>query len=228
MEMVLVQRGEFVMGSPLSEEGRGDDEAEHKVRITKPFYIGITEVTEPQWKAVMGTEPWGRSREPNAAAVLLSWHDATAFCERVSAATGKVVELPTEAEWEYACRAGSDTTYAFGPDPNGLNDYAWYKANAGAWPKGVRQKAPNAWGLYDMHGNVWEWCQDWWQRDYYLNSPTDDPVCLEPAADLPTAFRALRGGSWAAPPEQCRSANRHIDGPDHANLVNGFRVVLRP
>jgi len=232
LPMVLIPAGEFDMGSPDAASPRGDDEVpRHRVRITKAFYMGVTPVTQRQWEAVMGTRPWGNSpvdRQPDGPAIRVNWHDATAFCQRLAAATGMTVDLPTEAEWEYACRAGTDTTYSFGSDPAMLGEYAWFRGNASYHTNPVGRKKPNAWGLYDLHGSVWQWCKDWWHPGYYSQSPSDDPVCNEPAPGLRLQFRVLRGGSWAAPAEDCRSANREIDTPDHANLVNGFRIVVRP
>jgi formylglycine-generating enzyme required for sulfatase activity len=230
--MVLIPAGEFDMGSPDAASTRGDDEVpRHRVRITKPFYMAATPVTQRQWEAVMRTRPWGnapRDQQPDGPAIRVTWYDSMAFCQRLTAATGMAVDLPTEAEWEYACRAGTDTAYSFGSDATMLVDYAWFRGNANDYTHPVGRKKPNAWGLHDMHGNVWQWCKDWWQPDYYSHSPSDDPVCNEPAPGLRLQFRVLRGGSWAAPAEDCRSANREIDTPDHANLVNGFRGVVRP
>ena len=190
MKLVLIPAGEFQMGggkSPdeivgvfelhdsSSEEHFRNEHPRHRVRITKPFYLQTTELTQGQWESVMGTRPWSGQKYvkegPNYAATYVSWVDAQEFCRRLSEKEGMTCRLPTEAEWEYACRAGSTTMYHFGDDPSRLEDYAWFKGNAyDAGEKYVHEvglKNPNAFGLYDMHGNLWEWCQDWYGKDYY-------------------------------------------------------------
>ena len=229
MRLVRIEAGKFTMGSPDSEKDRGKDERpQHQVTITKPFYMGATEVTQAQWKAVMDTQPWEGKSYAKAgaehAASYISWDDATAYCTALSKKTGRTVRLPTEAEWEYACRAGTTTAYSFGDDASRLGDYAWYDGNAYdkdekyAHPVGV--KKPNAWGLYDMHGNVWEWCADWYV-DSYANADTRDPK--GPAGG---SARVLRGGSWYAFPQFCRAARRNGGSPDYRGGSGGFRVVV--
>jgi formylglycine-generating enzyme required for sulfatase activity len=127
--------------------------------------------------------------------------------------------LPTEAQWEYACRAGSTTRYCFGDDDSELGEYAWYAANSGNTTHPVGEKKPNAWGLYDMHGNVWEWCQDWYDSGYYAKSPTDDPTGAATGSD-----RVYRGGSWGNPAGLCRSADRLGSGPGGRGSFLGFRA----
>ena len=233
MEFVLVSAGEFLMGSPAGEANRDDDETQHRVRITKPFYMGVTEVTQEQWKAVMGSSPWsgevypGRSND--APVTYVSWNDAQEFCKKVGARhavpAGMTVRLPTEAEWEYACRAGSRTAYCFGDNAAQLGDYAWYDDNAGdageKYPHSVGKKKPNAWGLYDMHGNVWEWCQDWYGS--YPTAAADDP-----SGPANGELRVLRGGSWYYDPLNCRSASRSRFGRSLAFPDIGFRVAVSP
>ena len=184
MKLNLIPAGTFMMGSPESE----DDEHQHQVTISKAFYMQTTEVTQGQWKAVMGTEPWkgkGYVKEgSDYPAVYVSWDDAVAYCKKLSEKEGKTYRLPTEAQWEYACRAGTKTTWSFGNNENALGDYAWYHKNAWdideTYAHQVGLKKPNAFGLYDMHGNVWEWCYDYFETDnggldYYKQSPEKDP-----------------------------------------------------
>jgi sulfatase modifying factor 1 len=229
MHLQLIPAGKFTMGSPETEEGRYDDETQHKVTISKAFYMQTTEVTQGQWKELMGTEPWkGKptgKEGPNNAASYVSWNDAVAYCEKLSDKEGKQYRLPTEAEWEYACRAGTETRWSFGVYEKELGDYAWYDKNAwdideklshqveigGGYAHQVGLKKPNAFGLYDMHGNVYEWCHDYYEEDYYKQSPAQDPP--GPASG---SFRVLRGGSWHDSARSTRSAVR-----------NGIVAVLR-
>ena len=149
---------------------------------------------------------------------MMRWTFAIAFrSER-----GRKVCLPTEAQWEYACRAGSTTRYCFGDEESGLGEYAWYSANSGNKTHPVGEKKPNAWGLYDMHGNVCEWCQDWWKDGYYKESPVDDPTGAATGSN-----RVLRGGSWITPASSCRSAYRS-HAPGNGNFILGLRVSRVP
>ena len=215
------------MGSPVSGYNRvRDEDPQHQVTISKPFYLGVTEVTQAQLKAVMATEPWkGRpfAKEGGEnAASYVSWDDAAAFCRKLSQKSGRALRLPTEAEWEYACRAGSKTKYCFGDDDSKLGGYAWYNKNA--WNVGeqyahrVGQKKANTWGLYDMHGNVLEWCQDWYGA--YPSSATTDPV-----GPPSGSYRAVRGGSWFNDARYCRSAVRSYYSPELRNAATGFRLA---
>jgi formylglycine-generating enzyme required for sulfatase activity len=188
-----------------------------------------TEVTQGQWKAVMGSEPWkgqGNVKEgPNYAASYVSWDDAVAYCKKLSEKEGKTYRLPTEAEWEYACRAGTETAWSFGDDETALGDYAWYRETAHdigeKYAHQVGQKKSNAFGLYDMHGNVWEWCNDYYGPDYYKQSPAKDPT--GPARG---SFRVLRGGSWNDGKSGTRSAFRIWNVADNRlSLYRGFRLV---
>jgi|GEM_PF-1540121 len=209
---VKIQSGKFTMGSPASEAARKNDETQKSVTIDKDFYMGESEVTQAQWKAVMGTTPWkGQSnvKEGDAyPATYVSWDDAQAFMQKLSQLTGKKVRLPSEAEWEYACRAGTTTAYSFGDSDRNLSDYAWWRKNAfdigEEYAHEVKTKKPNPWGLYDMHGNVWEWCEDRYDA----------------------TSRVLRGGCWIYSPEICRSAYRGWDSPVGRDFNVGFRVVL--
>jgi hypothetical protein len=158
MHLVEIRPGRFMMGSPASEVGRCDNETQHEVAISKAFWLGQTPVTQVQWEAVMGTQPSYYCGNPNHPVEKVSWQDATAFCRCLSEATGMAFRLPTEAEWEYACRAGTAATYSFGDDPSSLGENAWFEDNSGGSTNPVAMKKSNRWGLYDMHGNVWEWC----------------------------------------------------------------------
>jgi formylglycine-generating enzyme required for sulfatase activity len=222
MELVLIPAGEFIMGSPESEEIRGpfnEEGPQHRVRISKPFYLGKYEVTQAQWKAVMGGDPSSFKGDSKLPVESVFWRDCVAFCQEISQKSGKKIRLPTEAEWEYACRAGSTTAYSFGDSPDGLGQYAWYDENSDEQTHPVGQKRPNPWGLYDMHGNVWEWCSDWYGEDYYGQSPATDP--LGPTSG---EYRVYRGGSWYFCGDWgCRSAVRQGCAYGHAN--SGFRVA---
>jgi len=188
-----------------------------------------TEVTQAQWKAVMGTAPWAgkaHAREGDTcAASYLSWSDASDFCRKLSAKAGKTVRLPTESEWEYACRAGTSRAYHFGNDSKQLGRYAWYGDNADSKGEGyaheVGRKQPNPWGLYDLYGNVWEWCRDWFKMSY----PTDS-IQVDPSGPATGRSRVLRGGSYGSHPAYCRSASRANDQPDFGWYGSGFRVVV--
>ncbi len=228
MKLNLIPAGSFIMGSPASEEDRGGDEYQHEVTISNPFYMQTTEVTQGQWTAVMGTEPW-KGREhvkegPNYAASYVSWDDAVTYCKKLSAKEGKTHRLPTEAEWEYACRAGTGTAWSFGNDEKVLGDYAWYNKNANdideKYAHSVRQKNPNAFGLYDMHGNSVELCIDYYDQEYYKMSPEKDPP--GPTSGV---LKVLRGGTWFNNSHDTRSADRHRFRVDERNHFIGFRVV---
>ena len=189
MKLVRIRRGRFMMGSPNSEEGRKAEEGpQHLVTISKPFYMGVTEVTQAQYEAVMGTNP-SANKGPTNPVEYVTWNDATEFCRKLSERTHRTVRLPTEAEWEYACRAGTTTRFSFGDSDRALGDYAWHKGNSAGTSHPVGQKKPNAWGLYDMHGNVWEWCADWYGS--YPTGPSTDP---QGAASGDK--RVFRGRTW--------------------------------
>ena len=231
MRFVTIPSGTFMMGSPETEEDRKDNEHQHKVTITKAFYMQTTEVTQGQWQAVMDTEPWkGKSyvkEDANYPATYLDWNNAYAYCKKLSEIEDKTYRLPTEAEWEYACRAGTKTAWSFGDDENAIGDYAWYRGKT--WDIGERYahqvglKKPNAFGLYDMHGNVYEWCHDCYGEDYYKQSPEQDPQ--GPATRDRLMSRVQRGGSWNYNTRYTRSANRGYDPPFYRHFHNGFRVV---
>jgi formylglycine-generating enzyme required for sulfatase activity len=228
MKLNKIPAGTFMMGSPESEEGHEDDETQHKVTITKPFYMQTTEVTQRQWKDLMGTKPWFSEvyakEGPDYAAVCVSWDDAVAYCKKLSEAEGKTYRLPTEAEWEYACRAGTRTAWSFGDDENALGDYAWYEENAydigESYAHQVGLKKPNAFGLYDTLGNVLEWCHDYFGKDYY-----NQPLEKDPRGPASGSSRVLRGGSWNRDSRSTRSAYRRWNVAGFRGNYDGFRVV---
>jgi formylglycine-generating enzyme required for sulfatase activity len=226
MKLVWIPPGEFEMGSDHDDL---DEKPVHHVRIPKAFYMSVTEVTQGQYKAVMDSSPWSgqtyvqeSSENP---AVYVSWDDAVEFCTRLSEKEGRTYRLPTEAEWEYACRADTRTAYSFGDSESMLGDYAWFDGNAWnvnqRYAHRVAQKKPNVWGLYDMHGNIWEWCSDWYDEDYYSKSPASDPQGPSSGES-----RVLRGGSWFSYPWFCHSADRLRRSPDGRYYDLGFRVVV--
>lgn len=233
MEFVLIPAGSFTMGSPVGEAHRSGDEVLHRVTISKPFYMQTTEVTLRQWRALMGKKLFGRRRgSDNSPVVKVSWHDCMDFIKRLNRLKEGTYRLPTEAEWEYACRAASTTPYSWGKEIDcgramyGNNtlksdqcvDYVKSKGMAVDGPAPVKSYPPNAWGLYDMHGNVWEWCQD--RYDPYPKGPAIDPG----GPDSGTA-RVRRGGSWFKHGYFCRSANRTYGHPTSRYRTTGFRVV---
>ncbi|MGB2820171.1 MAG: formylglycine-generating enzyme family protein, partial [Phycisphaerae bacterium] len=222
MKLVLIPAGKFVMGSPETEAGRRDHEGpQHWVKISKPFYVGVTEVTQAQYEAIMETNP-SKFKGAEKPVEQVSWNDAVEFCKRLSAKTRRRARLPTEAEWEYACRAGTRTRFSFGDSDGELGDYAWYLGNSDKQTHEVGKKKPNAWGLYDMHGNVWEWCADWYEDSYYRSSPRTDP-------QGPSSGKCpvLRGGSWCDNPPDCRSAYRLGIAPGGRHYGNiGTRVAV--
>jgi WD40 repeat protein len=226
--MKLIPAGEFQMGSPDSDSDAADREKpQHLVKITNPFYLGVYEVTQGQYEKVMGARPW-QGKEyvkegPDYPAVYVSHDDAVEFCRRLSKQEGVEYRLPTQAEWEYACRAGTTTTYSFGDGEAKLGQHAWYDKNA--WDIGekyahrVGQKLPNRWGLYDMHGNVYEWCQDWHE------SYGSEKVVSDPLGDAQGIARELRGGSFRYRSSVVRSADRYCDLPDNRDSSLGFRAA---
>jgi formylglycine-generating enzyme required for sulfatase activity len=178
-------------------------------------------VTQGQYQAVTGENPSGFKGSDDLPVEQVSWDDAVAFCKALSTKEGRTYRLPSEAEWEYACRAGSDSRYCFGYDTTQLGLYAWYDSNSDSKTHPVGQKRPNAFGLFDMHGNVWEWCADWYSAYYYEASPAVDPVGPSGAW-----ARVRRGGCWGSDPRFCRSANRYRAAPEDRLGVLGFRQAL--
>jgi len=219
MKLVLIPMGKFQMGSA---SGDSDEHPVHEVAISKSFYMGVTEVTQAQYQAVMGSNP-SDSKEAQRPVENVSWNLAVRFCEKLSEKTRKKVRLPSEAAWEYACRAGSTTEFSFGDDVSLLGQYAWYKENSERRTHPVGLKKPNAWGLHDMHGNVYEWCLDHGHYDY-SGAPDDGSAWTTGDADM----RVLRGGSWLNSAKLCRAAHRPNDTLGDGAGYYGFRVVIRP
>ena len=220
MEFVLIPSGTFMLGSP-QEAGDGDESPLHQVTITRPFYLGKHEVTQTQWLRLMGTKP-SNFQGPQRPVDSVSWHDCQRFLKKLQTATGRAVTLPTEAQWEYACRAGTTTPWSFGEEPARASAHAWCEANSGGTTHPVGGKQPNAWGLHDLHGNLGEWCADWYANPYPKGDATDPSG--PPAGDS----RVVRGGAWGDHPLNVRSAYRNANGPDGANNGIGFRCVLLP
>ncbi|TAE92057.1 MAG: formylglycine-generating enzyme family protein [Verrucomicrobia bacterium] len=208
--------GDFTMGSPESEGGRSFDEKQFKVTLTKGFWMAKTEVTQAQWQAVMGSNP-SEFQGENLPVEHVSWNDAQEFLQKLNALIGsedggKMV-LPTESQWEYACRAGEAGPFSGGT----IDEVAWHSDNSGSNTHPVGTKKSNEWGLYDMHGNVWEWCQDWY----------DDQLAggVDPRGPTSGATRVIRGGSWSYFAFFCRAADRNYDPPSYADNGLGFRVA---
>ena len=222
MEFVRIEPGTFQMGAPSSESGRWDDEGPvHEVEISRGFWLGKYEVTQGEWEAVVGSNPSSYTGNARRPVEMVSWNDVHEFIGRLNDAAGdSLYRLPSEAEWEYACRAGTSTRWSFGDDESRLGDYAWYDCNDGCNTKAVGGKLPNAWGLYDMQGNVWEWVQDWFEWGYYNTSPRVDPP-----GPTSGAHRVGRGGSFAYTARHLRVANRIDASPDYRDDVAGFRLL---
>jgi formylglycine-generating enzyme required for sulfatase activity len=232
MKLVRIPKGKFMMGSPMNEQGRDERESQHEVVISKDFYMGVHEVTQSQYMKVMESNPsffQGRIVENekeigNHPVEQVAWIDAVAFCKRLSelpdeVKAGRVYRLPTEAEWEYACRAGRKTALSFGDLSQPAEKHVWFGLNSGGQTRPVGSKNRNAWGLYDMHGNVWEWCNDFYSG--YPSSRITDPVGPKDGIE-----RVFRGGSCAEALTGCRSAKRGMFEPTFKSSHHGFRVAL--
>jgi formylglycine-generating enzyme required for sulfatase activity len=229
MNFVYIPAGKFVMGSPLDEIGRDEFEYQHEVIISKGFYLQTTEVTQRQWTAVMEINP-SKIQGDDHPVEQVSWFDCRKFIQRLNRMEGDTkYRLPTEAEWEYACRAKTGKSFHSGHisaagkahDAN-LDRVGWYWGNSENRSHSVAQKQPNVWGLYDMHGNVWEWCYDWYEHWYgkFQNGPVVDPK--GPAGGV---FKIYRGGSWFAGAQYQRAADRMRAKPDTRSYGIGFRVA---
>jgi formylglycine-generating enzyme required for sulfatase activity len=249
MKLVQIPAGRFSMGSPTSEVGSEEDETLHKVELTRAYYLATTEVTEHQWALVMEpafTTEEVDERDPNSGRFIrkvekqipnprlgsqlpitnISWDQAVEFCQRLGQLPeekkeGRNYRLPTEAEWEHACRAGTASAYSFGDDANKLLNHAWFLKNSKYHKHPVSEKKPNAWGFYDMHGNVWEWCSD-----RYGKYP--DELVTDPQGPAAGSNRVFRGGSWNLEARYCRSGVRGWNDSSFSNDNVGFRVALSP
>jgi formylglycine-generating enzyme required for sulfatase activity len=235
--MVFIPPGTFRMGSPTNEVDRWDEEGpQTAVTISRGFWMGKYAVTQGEYLAVMGSnpsyfQPPRATADTNRPVERVTWYDATACCdvltqrERLASQipTNAVYRLPTEAEWEYACRAWTSTRFSYGDDPGytNLTNYAWYGDNSGGTIHPVGQKLPNPWGLYDMHGNGWEWCQD-------LYGLYAGGMAVDPRGPDTGSLRVFRGGGWYIDAGGCRSAHRGHNPPDAGQNITGFRVVLAP
>ncbi len=227
-EMVQIPAGRFTMG-----DEKEIDATPHEVAVSS-FYMDKYLVTQGQYKKVMGENPsrWKGDKNP---VEQVRWSDAVKYCNARSIAEGlqpcydlqtwqcnfeaNGYRLPTEAEWEYACRAGSKTAYFFGDNASKLSDYAWVDNNAGGKPHPVGQKKPNPWGMYDMHGNVWEWCNDFYQVDYYQQSPEEDP-----RGPKTGETKVVRGGAWKFSADSCRSGYRYNEDPGYSDVCFGYDI----
>ena len=221
MRLSYIPRGEFTMGSPDGEVGRDygqTTERGHRVKLSRSFWMGVMEVTQAEWKAVMGTNPSAFKGDDHPVDNV-SWDDAGEFCKRLSVKEGRRYRLPTEAEWEYGCRAGTKTAYARGDDVVALGASGWSKENSDGATHSVGRKRANGWGLFDMHGNVWEWCEDW-------HGGAFDEFAVDPRGPKQGDYRVIRGGSWNSPAAECRSACSLYNAPQGGGNIFGFRVVL--
>ena len=197
-----------------------DEKPSHTVNLSS-FYIGKYEITQAQWQAVMGTNPSEFSGCDNCPVEKVSWNDVQEFIQKLNQQTGKRYRLPTEAEWEYAARGGNKSRAYKYSGSNDISAVAWYGGKSGNKTHLVRQKSPNELGIYDMSGNVWEWCSDWYANDYYSSSPSSNPQGPSTGSG-----RVLRGGSWYSAATDCRVANRRNDSPEYRSFNLGFRVLL--
>jgi len=228
VEMVQLPAGRFTMG-----DENEIDATPHEVFVSS-FYMDAHLVTQEEYQRVMGENPsrWKADRNP---VEQVRWSDAVRYCNARSRLDGlqpcydlnawecnfdaNGYRLPTEAEWEYTCRAGTKTPYFFGNDPSKLKDYAWFDKNSGAKPRPVGQKLPNPWGLYDMYGNVWEWCNDFYKVDYYQESPEENP-----RGPKTGETKVVRGGAWKFSAESCRSGYRYNEAPGYVDVCFGYDI----
>jgi formylglycine-generating enzyme required for sulfatase activity len=237
IKFVMVPAGAFMMGSADDEEGRYEVEGpQHKVEIKKPFYVAIHQVTQGQWKSLMGTTPWegkhGMKSNPAHVVTWVNWDDATKFCARLAKKDGRSYRLLSEAEWEFSCRAGSTTRYCYGDDLKleKLSEYAWWgseeyhkQPKEEKYVRAPGLKKPNAWGLYDVHGSVWEMCQDIMHKSYE-GAPTDGSAWMTGATEDKEPRHPLRGGGAHSTDRRVRAASRHAYRQSASSHYVGFRV----
>lgn len=230
LNLVHIPAGTFMMGSPLNEKGylAGIDWPQHRVTISKDFYLGKFEITQAQWLTLMEMNPSSHTRDLNQPVNSVTWNDCQIFIQRLNQLGRGTFRLPTEAEWEYACRAGTATAFAHGSgitcvnpfDPCGEHiPYMWWFANSGSLPWRVGRKLSNSWGLFDMHGNVNEWCSDYWQN------PSNRTAQINPTGPSVGTDRVIRGGGFLSPDYNCRSANRSGVLQDDTYDDIGFRIA---
>lgn len=238
MRLVRIEPGKFLMGSPETQPGRQEREHAHEVEITRAFYLGVYEVTQAEYRAVLVTNPSHFGRQERRDSITagerfdrhpvdsVNWHDAVRFCEELSKRdaeqqAGRRYRLPTEAEWEYACRAGATGIWTWGDERKLLPEFAWYRHRGSELTtQPVGQKRANAWGLHDMHGNVWEWCSDWYAEDLR------DASSQDPRGPDEGLSKVIRGGAFQSIPAHTRSATRFHDPPEIGDHDVGLRVVL--
>ncbi|MCP4219931.1 MAG: formylglycine-generating enzyme family protein [bacterium] len=228
IEFIYVPPGNFAMGE-RDTTGDDDELPRHNVTLSEGFYLGKFEVTQEQWKKVMGSNP-STFRGDRLPVENVSWLEVRAFIKKLNDAPGtETYSLPTEAEWEYACKAGSTERYFFGRNRHKLHAYGWFEENSKKQTHAVGLKKPNQWGFHDMYGNVWEWCTDWYNAQYYRKSPTENPRSLEPVVYTKELgpHRVLRGGCRLSCGTNCRSANRFHDAPDFRSSYIGFRLKMK-
>jgi formylglycine-generating enzyme required for sulfatase activity len=249
IEFIWIPKGSFMMGSPATEEDRRTNEKQHRVNLTQGYWLGATEVTKGQFKQFVRATAYkttaekegscwiydgewqnksgyswknlGFSQSDDHPVACVSRHDAKTYIKWLNQQGQGRFSLPTEAQWEYAARAGTTTAYSFDNDASQLGDYAWYKKNSGKKTQPVASKKPNPWGLYDMHGNVWEWTADWYDRTSPSGTTTD------PTGGNSGSTRVIRGGGWNATAQYLRSAFRYFGSPGYRNYYIGFRLLLR-
>jgi formylglycine-generating enzyme required for sulfatase activity len=215
MRLALVPAGQFEMGSLPSEKGRHPDEMRHGVKLSRAYSIGITEVTRREWKAVMGNSGPGKAEDDELPETGVRWAEAVRFCEKLSEKEGRRYRLPTEAEWERACRAGKEGPFGGAA----ADEVAWHGGNSGEAPQPVARLNPNAWGLYDMHGNAMEWCSDWYQERLGRD------LAIDPTGPAEGEGRVARGGSFLHRTRAARASARHSLNPASSRHL-GLRVVL--
>ncbi|MBI3831829.1 MAG: formylglycine-generating enzyme family protein [Planctomycetes bacterium] len=218
--MMEMAAAEYQAAKARYEDANADEKPWHLVTLAQPFYMGKYEVTQEQYAQLIGSNPSYIKGQPLPISNV-SWDDTQEFFKKLTAQTKQSIRLPTEAEWEYSCRAGTRTKYYSGDTEADLARVAWHGVNSKETAQPVGQKEPSVFGLFDMHGNLWEWCQDWYEEDYYSHSPAQDPQGLTQGN-----YRVLRGGSWHYDPGSCRAAYRFKHPPNERMSYYGFRVRM--